>query len=191
MITTFMAGQKIFLRGLTNEDCREGYLQFVNDAASLSYVDGIGYHPLSIRDLEEYIAANSNRNNLLLGIFECHTNVHVGNIHLGQIKQYHRNCIFGIVMDRNYQGKGYAREASCLIIKHAFEVMNMYRIQIPVVDDNHRAVRLYEGLGATLEGRCRAAFYYSNVYHDVLMYSILKPEYYGRLNNDAVSKRKG
>lgn len=176
----FLTGNKIYLRGLTKEDCQGQYLSMVNDAEILSFVEGIGYHPLDSRDLEDYIESNSNNSNLLLGIFENNTDIHVGNIHLSQIKPYHNNCIFGIIMHRGYVGKGYASEATGLLAKHAFESLNIHRIQINVVDKNYRAIKLYEGIGAVKEGALREAFYFSNAYHDVIVYSLLKQEYFNK-----------
>jgi RimJ/RimL family protein N-acetyltransferase len=61
--------------------------------------------------------------------------------------------------------------------------MNIHRIQINAIEMNDRAVNLYERAGAVKEGRLREAFYYQNKYHDILIYSILKDEYFSRLQN--------
>ena len=182
-MTRFLSGDKIYLRGLTKEDCQQDYLCMVNDVEILSFIEGIGYYPLSSGDLEKYIESNDNYSNLLLGIFENNSNKHVGNIHLSQIKPYHNNCMLGIVLSKDFTGKGYAFEAVNLVTKHAFETMNIHRIQINVIERNDRAVNLYERAGAVKEGRLREAFYYQNKYHDILIYSVLKDEYFSRLQN--------
>ena len=182
-MTRFLSGDKVYLRGLTKEDCQQDYLRMVNDVETLSFVEGIGYYLLSPDDLEEYIESNNNYSNLLLGIFENNSNKHVGNIHLSQIKPHHNNCMLGIVLSKDFTGKGYAFEAVNLVTKHAFETMNIHRIQINVIEMNGRAVNLYERAGAVKEGRLREAFYYQNKYHDMLIYSILKNEYSSRLQN--------
>ena len=179
----FLSGKKVYLRGLTKEDCQQDYLCMANDVEISTFVEGIGYYPLSPRDLEEYIESNNNYSNMLLGIFENNSNKYVGNIHLSQIKPYHNSCVLGIVLSKDFTGKGYALEAVNLVIKHAFETMNIHRIQIPVIEMNDRAINLYERAGAVKEGRLREAFYYQNKYHDMLIYSILKNEYSSRLQN--------
>jgi hypothetical protein len=65
----FLSGKKVYLRGLTKEDCQQDYLRMVNDVDVLPFVEWIGYYPLSTGDLEEYIESNDNYSNLLLGMF--------------------------------------------------------------------------------------------------------------------------
>lgn len=173
----FLKGKKIYLAGLTKKDCRGRYLEMVNDAEALTFVEGIGYHPLYPFDLERYIKSNDDRSNLLLGIFETRTGAHAGNIHLSRISPHHRHCSYGIVMHRKYMGKGYAYEASKILIKHAFEKMNIHRIEITSVADNKKAAKLYKRLGAIEEGRKREAFYSKGKYSDLVIFSILnKPK---------------
>jgi RimJ/RimL family protein N-acetyltransferase len=113
----FLSGAKIYLRALTKDDCGVQYLAFVNDFEALSFVEGIGYKTLNKQDLVEYVESCNNAENLLVGIFENETDAHVGNIHLSRIKPYHNNCILGIVLGRNYMGRGYGYEASSLLMR--------------------------------------------------------------------------
>ena len=176
----FLRGKRVYLRGLKKKDCAGSYRSFINDAESLIFVGDVGRKPLSKEDLEAYIKTCAARSDLLLGIFENKTGAHVGNIHLSQIHPYHRGCLYGIILDRKYMGKGYAREASELVIKHAFEQMNINRIQINCVEKNKDALSLYKRLGAVEEGRLRQAFYRQNRYLDLMVFSILKDEYFRR-----------
>lgn len=181
-MTKFLRGNKIYLRGLTKEDCHGQYLTMANDAEVLSFVEGIGYYPLSSTDLEKYIESANRSSDLLLGIFENSTDTHVGNIRLSCIKPYHNSCALGIILHRDYMEKGYAYEAIGLLIKHAFSVMNIHRIQINVVDKNEGAIKLYKKIGVTHEGILRKAFYFNNEYHDIIVYSLLKNEYFKKDN---------
>ena len=180
-MTKFLDGDKVYLRRLTKEDCQAQYLRMANDVEILSFVEGLGYRPVSVEDLQSYIESNDNASNLLLGIFERATDMHAGNIHLSQIKPYHNHCVLGIIMHRDYMKKGYAFEATNLVLKHAFEVMNMHRIQINVVDKNASAIKLYEKIGAVKDGVLRESFYFYNKHHDTIIYSILKQEYFKNL----------
>lgn len=174
MAIDFIKGKLVTLRGLTVEDCKGNYLEFINDVETLRYVEGVGYRPINLASLEEYVAANNNASNLLLGIFENQTDAHVGNIHLSNIKLIHNNCVYGIVMHRSYMGKGYAHEATRLLLRHAFHFLNIHRVEIKVVDINPDAVSLYERMGAEKEGVLREAFYFKGEYRDLIVYSILK-----------------
>jgi len=170
----FLQGKKIYLRGLRKKDCSGNYLSFINDSESLTFVGEVGRKPLSRHDLETYIKSCRERSDLLLGIFENKTDAHVGNIHLSQIHPYHRSCMYGIIMDRRYMGKGYAREASELVIKHAFEKMNINRIHINCAEKNAAALKLYKKLGCVREGLLRESLYGNGRYHNLIIFSILK-----------------
>ena len=72
--------------------------------------------------------------------------VYVGNIYLTDIgggsATYH---IF--IGDKNYWGKGIAREASRQIIDYGFKELNLDKIVLEVKKLNERAVKLYLSLG--------------------------------------------
>ena len=77
--------------------------------------------------------------------------VYVGNIYLTDIgggsATYH---IF--VGDKNYWGKGIAREASRQIIDYGFNELHLDKIVLEVRKLNERAVKLYRSLGFTPTG---------------------------------------
>ena len=72
--------------------------------------------------------------------------VYVGNIYLTDIgggsATYH---IF--IGDKNYWGKGIAREASRQIIDYGFKELNLDKIVLEVRKQNERAIQLYRTLG--------------------------------------------
>ena len=77
--------------------------------------------------------------------------VYVGNIYLTDIEDgcatYH---IF--IGDKNYGGKGIAREASRQIIDYGFKELKLDKIVLEVRKLNERAVKLYRSLGFTPTG---------------------------------------
>jgi RimJ/RimL family protein N-acetyltransferase len=50
-------------------------------------------------------------------------------------------------------------------------------VYLHVYEFNRRAIRAYEKCGFVLEGRLRQARYSEGKYHDVLILSILRPEW--------------
>jgi len=175
----FLAGKKIYLRKLTSNDCDSQYLAFVNDREALSFVEGIGCKTLNKKDLLSYVnTCNNSPTDVLLGIFENRADIHVGNIHLSRINPIHKKCRYGIVLHRDYAGRGYAHEASNILIKYAFEKMDINRIEIDVVEKNKKAMKLYRKLGAVKEGRQREAFRFQNKYCDIITHALLKNDYF-------------
>lgn len=77
------------------------------------------------------------------------------------------------------QGRGIGTFAINEMLNHAFNNMNLQRIELTVLDDNERAIYLYEKCGFVKEGKKRKARYKNGKFVDVLMYSILKSEFVG------------
>jgi RimJ/RimL family protein N-acetyltransferase len=52
-------------------------------------------------------------------------------------------------------GKGYATELTAVLTRVAFEVCDVQRVDLKIVPENERSIRIPEKLGFTLEGRLR------------------------------------
>ena len=76
--------------------------------------------------------------------------VYVGNIYLTDIDsesaEYH---IF--IGNKDYWGKGVAKQASCLLLDYAFNILNLKFVHLSVRKENYAAVKLYEKLGFCVE----------------------------------------
>lgn len=73
-------------------------------------------------------------------------NKYIGNIYLTNIKDgVGEYSIF--IGDKNYWGKGVAREASERIIEFGRDILNLHTIVLGVREDNVAAFRLYRSLG--------------------------------------------
>jgi RimJ/RimL family protein N-acetyltransferase len=81
------------------------------------------------------------------------------------------------------KGKGYGREALTALIKFAFEELQMNRFWLDVYPDNKVGIKLYEGIGMHKDGVLRQNYKSERGYLDMIVYSILKDEYFnGCLN---------
>ncbi len=102
----------------------------------------------------------------------------IGNCGLFKIDWINASAELGIFIgDKSYSNQGYGSEAVSLLCHHAFETLNLHRV-FPHVDEfNQRAIRAYEKCGFVLEGRLRQADYREGKYHDVVIMSILHPEW--------------
>ncbi|MBE2271377.1 MAG: GNAT family N-acetyltransferase [Anaerolinea sp.] len=101
-----------------------------------------------------------------------------------------RHCMFfisiGLDADR---GKGYGTDAVRVMLKYCFWEMNMNRVGLEVMLYNDAARRSYEKVGFTAEGTLRQLVYRDGVYYDVLLMSMLRPEWEARYGED--SRRRG
>ena len=169
----FLKNEKVVLRKLSTNDDLNYYLNMINDVENLKWVEGIGNFPVNNADLVEFVQSN---NNLFLGIFDSDDR-HIGNIQLSRINFQHRSCEMGIIVGREFCGKGYAKSACRLVIKHAFEILNLHRIYLGVVSENKDAIKLYDELGFVNEGIEKDMHLYNFKYYDVIRYRMLENEY--------------
>jgi diamine N-acetyltransferase len=101
----------------------------------------------------------------------------IGNCALLDIDWRNRSAELGILIgDKDYWGRGFGTEAMQLLVKHAFETLNLHRVWLRVYETNPRAIRDYEKAGFVLEGRQRQAEIKNGKYIDVLVMSLLRDE---------------
>ena len=102
----------------------------------------------------------------------------IGNLSLFGLQWRVRSAELGIMIgEKSYWDQGYGSEAILLLLEHAFTTLNLNRVFLRVFAFNHRAIHVYEKIGFVHEGRMRQADYYQGNYVDVLLMSILRPEW--------------
>ena len=90
---------------------------------------------------------------------------------------HHRHNEIAVNIARTYQGQGYGSEAIQWILQWGFRHGGLHRIEIAASSYNTGAVRLYERLGFTVEGRKREHFWHDGKFHDLIELSMLEHEW--------------
>lgn len=107
----------------------------------------------------------------------------VGNCGLFNIDWRNRHAELGIMIgDRAYWNQGYGTEATKLMLRHAFQTLNLHRVFLRVFANNRRAKRAYEKAGFIHEGSMRQAEFVDGEYLDVHFMSSLQPEWDEKVN---------
>ena len=78
------------------------------------------------------------------------------------------------------QGRGVGTFATHAMLQHAFDDMNLHRVELEVLTENDRALSVYQRAGFSVEGTKRQAAYKHGKYVDVHMMSILKDDWVSR-----------
>lgn len=103
----------------------------------------------------------------------------IGNSGFHGVDWRNRSAEVGIFIgDQSYWNQGYGTEVMRLLLQHGFTTLNLHRIFLRVFEDNARAIRAYEKAGFVLEGRQRQAEFREGRYLDVLIMSLLRPEWH-------------
>jgi len=120
-------------------------------------------------------------------IFEIDEGAHykrIGMIRLSAIDFINRSACVGGDISEEYVGLGHGKNMYNLIFKLGFDVWGMNRLWLSVLENNHRAIKLYKKMGFVDEGMQRKAIYKNGQYLDYLNMSILKNEYITNLKTN-------
>jgi RimJ/RimL family protein N-acetyltransferase len=184
-MNSFIVGKRVILRTLCIKDVKGPYVSWFNDEVVCRY----NQHHVFAYDksqAEEYIRkATASRNELVLAINTKRGAKHIGNIALQKIDLVSRNAMVSIVLgDKDYWGKGYAKEAMLLLLEHGFSQMNLHRICCGTAADNVAMQNLAISVGMKKEGRRREAAFKAGRYVDIMEYGLLKRDYIRRNINE-------
>ncbi|MFI5274341.1 MAG: GNAT family N-acetyltransferase [Ktedonobacterales bacterium] len=100
------------------------------------------------------------------------------NLHPWSVNRRAGTAMFGMaILNPDYVGKGYGREALRLFLDWAFRIQNFRRIGLITWADNQRAIHCYHACGFVEEGREREAEYVNGQYADVITMGLLRREW--------------
>ena len=102
------------------------------------------------------------------------SNNQVGWISLTNVSYRHQKGEYGIALLPEYQGKGYAKEASALLIDYVFNNLPIRKIVLKAFTSNVSAIKLYEKLGFIQEGLLHDEFYKAGRFQDVVVMALFR-----------------
>lgn len=102
----------------------------------------------------------------------------IGLVSLVNIDYMRQSGVFHIMIgDLDNQGRGAGTFAVKEMLNHAFNNLNLHRIELNVLTDNLQAIHLYEKVGFVKEGRKRQCNFKQGKFVDMYEYAILKEEF--------------
>jgi UDP-4-amino-4,6-dideoxy-N-acetyl-beta-L-altrosamine N-acetyltransferase len=98
-----------------------------------------------------------------------------GTVFIKNIDHKNSKGEFGIFIgEREARGKGYAAEATRMILRHAFAALHLNRVYLTVFSDNMAAIRAYEKAGFLVEGTLKQDFLRYDGYADIVCMGITR-----------------
>lgn len=101
----------------------------------------------------------------------------IGVVRMDEYDRLHRSVRVGADVATELRGRGFGHMTFEAIKAYCFQVLNLHRIWLAVLETNSRAMRLYEKHGFQMEGRYRQAIFRGGRYHDYILMSLLENEY--------------
>ena len=110
-------------------------------------------------------------------VIETLDGVPIGNIVLIGVDPVHRRAELGIAIgEKGDWGRGYGTDAIRVILRCAFDVLNLRRVELITDIDNERGIRAYEKCGFVREGVLRAKRLRYGEPLDMLIMAVLRED---------------
>ncbi len=176
MQNPFLIGPTIYLRPLEMEDA-PSLVTWFNDPEVTRALRR--YQPMTLAAEKAFLEELGKRETAVtLGIVVRETDQFIGTTGLHELDTRSRQTAFGISIGvKTMWGKGYGTEATRLIVRHAFQTLNLNRVWLHVYESNEGAIRCYEKAGFRIEGRLRQSFFSEGRYWDTIVMGLLRDEW--------------
>jgi len=176
---TTLSNSAITLKKLTMRYAQDFFAIFNNQ--QISFYSTIPY-PLKITWVKNYIKRSMEKFDLQekysWGIFKKGDEQFVGVAVLKNIDNENRCARIGYSVGRNFLNLGFTNMAVRLILNFAFKELNLNRIEIRIDCNDEKSIKLLDELRAVCEGKLRSAVYKNGKFCDLLLYSILRTDYF-------------
>lgn len=168
--------QRLTLRAIEREDLPR-YHQWFNDPEVRQNTSA--FAPISMdAETDWYEQQRKDTSTYNFAMVITAEDRHIGTVSLKSIKYPVRSAELGLAIgDKSQWGQGYAQEALRTVVQFGFDELNLHRIWLRVVATHARAIHCYVKCGFKEEGRLRGAHYGQGRQNDLLIMSILHPEY--------------
>lgn len=81
----------------------------------------------------------------------------------------------GYSTDCSKQGRGYVTEAAAMVIRYAFDVLNLHRLEATYQPQNERSGRVLRRLGFAVEGYARDYLWIGGRWRDAILVGMTNP----------------
>tara|TARA_B110000503_G_C7011170_1_gene355753 strand:+ start:184 stop:726 length:543 start_codon:yes stop_codon:yes gene_type:complete len=173
-----LESERLILHPLSLLHLSQEYVNWLNDEEASRYISYFEGHTTTFNELKNYLEDVEKKDILFWGIHTRASGKHIGNIKIDPVVKKFGLCEYGILIgDKSEWGKGYAKEASQLIIDYCFNVLNLRKMTLGVTACNESAVKLYKNLGFEIEGIFKNQEFHFGKYQDGLRMSLFNPSY--------------
>jgi len=174
-------GFHVRLRAIEREDLPRLHELFDDDLELIARAEDTPPRPVSLAELEQRFDERLEEADRSVMRFAIEVDGElIGECELHFIDHYRATCQLGVVLGREYWGKGFGQDAVRALVGFAFRDLNMRKVGLEVLADDERAVGAYRSAGFVEEGRLREHSWFEGAYHDALVMGILREEWQER-----------
>lgn len=171
-----LVGERVFLSISSDEDISI-YNKWLNDP-DINRGFGKSHVVYTEKRQQEYIDDyNNSDDKFLFIIVDLKSDKPVGIGLLYDICFVNGKATLGILIGENYQGYGFGKEATNLLLEFGFNILNLYNIMLYAIDNNDKAINIYEDLGFKIMGKRRNAYHINGKRYDEIYMDITRPDF--------------
>ena len=178
---TLFQGEMVQLAAVNPEKDSKLFAKWARDTEYLRMLDTSPVRQWSEKQYKKWFKEDlekENQDEFLFLIRTLANDEAIGFIELDGVHWSHGDSFVGIgIGEREYWSKGYGTDAMNVILRFAFDELNLYRVSLNVFEYNQRAIRSYEKVGFVVEGREREFLRRAGRRWNMIFMGILKTEW--------------
>jgi len=105
------------------------------------------------------------------------TGEQIGVLSLIEIDEINRKAEIDIIIDENFRGNRFGKEAFFLGLKYAFDVLNLFKVYLLVLPSNETGQNIYSYFHCEVECRLKKEFFVNGEYVDAIRMCLFSPEF--------------
>ncbi|MGW1818993.1 GNAT family N-acetyltransferase [Streptomyces sp. NPDC002125] len=173
-------GERVRLRGVEPEDW-EGFRDLAHNTHDVRNADMVE-PPRSAEGFRSWTAERAARppggEAFRLVIEVLADGAFAGSVTVGETDSRAGRFRTGIEVARAHRRRGYAAEATELVLTYMFAEQRHHKCEVEVYAFNDASLALYRRLGFVEEGRLRQHEFFAGAHHDVVLLGITAAEYW-------------
>lgn len=175
MKNPFQIGERLYLRPWSPDDAPQ-VTSWMNDPQVWSNL--AQHRPKTQASIEKFLEQKTqSETDVLFFIAHRETDALLGCCGLHHLDLRNRSATLGMYLgDPTGRGKGYGTEALRLVVRYAFDTLNLHRIELDVYEDNPQAIRCYEKAGFVREGLKRQHTFRNGRWTNTVIMAVLRDE---------------
>lgn len=163
----------LLLTPLSLKELNGNYIHWLNDPDVCRYNSHNGNYTL--QKAIAYINNVSKKNNIqVFAVYLKENNKHIGNISLQQINTANLSAelayLFG---EKEEWGKGYATQATNMLIDYAFNTLKLHRLYLGTHQNNIAMQKVAQKCGFVQEGVQTDALYKNGKFYNTIHYALI------------------
>ncbi|WIV21100.1 GNAT family protein [Paenibacillus polygoni] len=182
----FWQDEKVRLRTIQEEDWESSYISDFDTPARILLECAVELPP-TIVGAKKFVEDNANfssTNGRIMFTIENLDGDNIGGINLNSINERNGTFSIGIVIDKEYRGKGYGTSAMKILLKYAFLERRLNKFNDYVLEGNVGSAQMMRKLGCIQEGVRRQVVYVNGKYLDFILFGLTKDEFIEKQKED-------